>query len=75
MFALLRGRRGEFVLAPLSLLSVVAAMFDGDVGYASLDTGQVAWQVLEVGLSFIVFALAAAAIIRRPRRQAAAAAA
>src|SRR5690242_12101885 len=29
---LARGRRGEFLLAPLSLLSIVAAMFDGDVG-------------------------------------------
>src|SRR3954447_3404450 len=76
VLALLRGRRGEFVLAPLSLLSIVAAMFDGDVGNAALDTGQVAWQVLEVGLSFVVFALAAAALVtRRPRRRAAAAAA
>src|SRR6478752_3659019 len=48
--ALVRGRRGEFVLAPLSLLSIVAAMFDGDLGYAALSTGEVAWQVLEVGL-------------------------
>src|SRR3954454_21438180 len=74
--ALLRGRRGEFVLAPLSLLSIVAAMFDGDLAYAGLSTGEVAWQVLEVGLSFIVFALSASAIVtRRPRRRAAAAAA
>src|SRR3954468_17743916 len=72
---LARGRRGEFLLAPLSGLSIVAAMLDGDVGYASLGTGQVAWQVLEVGLSFIVFALAASALIRRPRRRAAAVAA
>jgi hypothetical protein len=70
---LARGRRGELILLPLSGLSIVAAMFDGDVGYASLSTGQVAWQVLEVGLSFIVFALAAAAVTRRSRRPVAAA--
>jgi len=64
------------VLAPLSLLSIVAAMFDGDLGYAALSTGEVAWQVLEVGLSFVVFALSAGAILtRRPRHRAAAAAA
>jgi len=72
---LARGRRGEFVLLPLSGLSIAAAMFDGDVGYASLSAGETAWQVLEVGLSFIVFALAAAAVIRRSRRQGVAAAA
>jgi hypothetical protein len=48
-------------------------MFDGDLGYATLSGGQVAWQVLEVGLSFIVCALAAAAVIRRSPRPAVAA--
>src|SRR4051794_39393344 len=34
---LVRGRRGELILLPLSGLSIVAAMFDGDVGYAALS--------------------------------------
>jgi hypothetical protein len=76
VLAVARGRRaGAAVLVAVSAMSLVAATFDGDFAHASLSTGHVAWQGLEVALSLAVFALAAAALTRRPRRPAADAAA
>src|SRR5690348_14125894 len=57
--ALLRGRRaGVYPLLALTTVSCAAILFDGDFNNAVLSTGQVAWQVVEVVLTFAVWALA-----------------
>jgi hypothetical protein len=68
---LVRGRRaGAFILAPVSALSLAAIAFDGDFAHTSLGPGHVAWQVLELGLTLAVFALALATLTRTRRRPA-----
>jgi NADH:ubiquinone oxidoreductase subunit 6 (subunit J) len=70
-----RYRAGAVLVLLASGLSLAAAGFDGDVGHAGLTRAEVAWQGVEVAVSALVFALAAARLTRRPRRPAAAAAA